>query len=145
MNTKTPDYYRCIWAKTCNRCYRVRCQLQIRLLNERSCAAWQPTPVFSPGEPHGQRSLAGCRVARVGHDWSDLARARILSKVLSQKRPASEDHWSLSRTCLLFLSQTTFFFFSSWHLICKGAAKEKFKGLDSGDYWLYIYICLSLL
>ena len=21
---------------------------------------WQPTPVFVPGEPHGQRSLAGC-------------------------------------------------------------------------------------
>ena len=23
--------------------------------------AWQPTPVFLPGEPRGQRSLAGCR------------------------------------------------------------------------------------
>jgi len=22
--------------------------------------AWQPTPVFWPGESHGQRSLAGC-------------------------------------------------------------------------------------
>ena len=22
--------------------------------------AWQPTPVFLPGEPHGHRSLAGC-------------------------------------------------------------------------------------
>ena len=22
--------------------------------------AWQPTPVFLPGEAHGQRSLAGC-------------------------------------------------------------------------------------
>ena len=21
--------------------------------------AWQPTPIFVPGEPHGQRSLAG--------------------------------------------------------------------------------------
>ena len=21
--------------------------------------AWQPTPIFLPGEPHGQRSLAG--------------------------------------------------------------------------------------
>ena len=26
--------------------------------------AWQPTPVFLPGEFHGQRSLAGYRVAR---------------------------------------------------------------------------------
>ena len=25
--------------------------------------AWQPTPVFLLGEPHGQRSLAGYRVA----------------------------------------------------------------------------------
>ena len=32
---------------------------------------WQPTPVFLPGESHGQRSLAGSSVhgvARVGHD-----------------------------------------------------------------------------
>ena len=31
---------------------------------------WQPTPVFLPGESHGQRSLAGYspRVARVRHD-----------------------------------------------------------------------------
>ena len=36
---------------------------------------WQPTPVFMPGESHGQRSLAGCSLlgCRVGHDWSDLA------------------------------------------------------------------------
>ena len=38
---------------------------------------WQPTPVFSPGESHGRRSLVGCRLwgRRVGHDWSDLAAA----------------------------------------------------------------------
>ena len=31
---------------------------------------WQPTPVLLPGEPHGQRSLAGCspRGRRVRHD-----------------------------------------------------------------------------
>ena len=38
--------------------------------------AWKPTPVFFPGESHGQMSLAcyspqGCK--RVGHDRSDLA------------------------------------------------------------------------
>ena len=36
---------------------------------------WQPTPVFLPGEFHGQRSLVGyspwCHT--VGHDWSNLA------------------------------------------------------------------------
>ena len=34
--------------------------------------AWQPTPVFLPGESHGQRSLAGCSWwgRRVGRDWA---------------------------------------------------------------------------
>ena len=37
--------------------------------------AWQPTPVFLPGESHGESSLAsyspwGCKVR---HNWSDLA------------------------------------------------------------------------
>ena len=36
--------------------------------------AWQPAPVFLPGESHGQRSLEGCRswgagILRVVHDW----------------------------------------------------------------------------
>ena len=33
--------------------------------------AWQPTPVFLPGESHGQRSLAGYSMGwqRVGHDY----------------------------------------------------------------------------
>ena len=37
--------------------------------------AWQPTPVFLPGEPHGQRSLTGYgpQSCRVRLDWSDLA------------------------------------------------------------------------
>ena len=37
---------------------------------------WLPTPVFLPGESHGQRSMMGCspRGRRVRHDWSDLAR-----------------------------------------------------------------------
>ena len=34
--------------------------------------AWQPTPVFLPGESHGQRSLAGSMgLQRMRHDWSD--------------------------------------------------------------------------
>ena len=35
--------------------------------------AWQPTPVFLPGEFHAQRSLAVLELQRVWHDWSDLA------------------------------------------------------------------------
>ena len=30
---------------------------------------WQPTPVFVPGESHGQRSLAGY-IHRVTKDWT---------------------------------------------------------------------------
>ena len=32
--------------------------------------AWQPTPVFLPGESHGQRSLAGC--SPVAKSWTQL-------------------------------------------------------------------------
>ena len=35
--------------------------------------AWQPTPVFLPGESHGQRSLAGC--SPWGHKESDTTEA----------------------------------------------------------------------
>ena len=37
---------------------------------------WQPTPIFLPGESHGQRSLAGygpIGLQRNRHNWSDLA------------------------------------------------------------------------
>ena len=39
--------------------------------------AWQPTPVFLPGDSHGQRSLAGDSPwgLRVEYDWSNCARA----------------------------------------------------------------------
>ena len=34
--------------------------------------AWQPTPVFLPGESHGQRSLEGYTVHRVTKSWTRL-------------------------------------------------------------------------
>ena len=34
---------------------------------------WQPTPVFLPGESHGQRSLVGCRLwGRTGSDTTEV-------------------------------------------------------------------------
>ena len=36
----------------------------------RVCVEWQPTPVFLPGEFHGQRSLAG--YSPWGHKESDM-------------------------------------------------------------------------
>ena len=43
---------------------------------------WQPTPVFLPGKPHGQRSLAGCRPQ--GYKESDTSehRARTDAKLV---------------------------------------------------------------
>ena len=45
--------------------------------------AWQPTPVFLPGESHGQRSLAGC--SPWGHEESDTTEAT--------ERTHSADPW----------------------------------------------------
>jgi len=41
---------------------------------------WQLTPVFLPGESHGQKSLRGYSPwgQRVGHDWSNLACTYLL-------------------------------------------------------------------
>ena len=44
--------------------------------------AWQPPPVFLPGESHGQRSPVGCspedHKGCRGHKWGDLARTQDL-------------------------------------------------------------------
>ena len=50
---------------------------------------WQPTPVFLPGESHGQRSLTGYSTwsQRVGHDW-ETNWWRMVSVCLN--------HWSLA-------------------------------------------------
>ena len=52
----------------CRRCRRPRSNPWAGKIPWRR--AWQPTPVFLPGESHGQRSLAGCRPwgHRVRHD-----------------------------------------------------------------------------
>ena len=50
--------------------------------------AWQPTPVFLPGESHGQRSLGGYSPwgRKVSHDWApkhSTAHRRLIHYVLS--------------------------------------------------------------
>ena len=44
--------------------------------------AWQPTPVFLPGESHGQRSLGPQRVRDDGSDLVHMPRHFRLSKFL---------------------------------------------------------------
>ena len=45
---------------------------------------WQPTPVFSPGESHGWRSLMGYspRGRRVGHDWATSPHLHVYFLIL---------------------------------------------------------------
>ena len=62
---KEPTYQ----SKRCKRCGFDPCVGKIPWRR-----AWQPAPVFLPGEPHGQRSH---RVT-VRHDWSDLARLHMV-------------------------------------------------------------------
>ena len=50
---------------------------QLKRLSRHACMhwrrKWQPTPVFLPGESHGQRSLVGCRLR--GRTKSDMTEA----------------------------------------------------------------------
>ena len=49
---------------------------------------WQLTPVFLPGESHGQRSLAGCspwdHKESVGHDWETKTYTDLLTTHMQQ-------------------------------------------------------------
>ena len=55
--------------RTCLQCRRPRFNPWVRKIPWRR--KWQPSPVFLPGESHGQRSLAGYMgLQRVGHDWA---------------------------------------------------------------------------
>ena len=56
-------------VKTCLQCRRLRFDPWVgKILWKR---AWQSTPVFLPGEPHGQRSLVG--YSSWGHKELDMA------------------------------------------------------------------------
>ena len=58
--------------------------------------AWQPTPVFLPGESHRQRSLAGYSPwgHRAGHDWRDLAHMQHTAWFFFQKEKYRPWLWS---------------------------------------------------
>ena len=63
----------------CRRCKRLGFNPWVRKIPWRR--KWQPTPVFLPGESHGQRSpvgysARGCK--KIRHDWSNLTTHSIL-------------------------------------------------------------------
>ena len=59
---------------------------------------WQPTPVFLPGESHGQRSPGDCSLwaCRVGRDWAQHSPIRISSLA---PRPSSCPHFCSEFFC----------------------------------------------
>ena len=58
---------------------------------------WQPTPVFLPGESHGQRSLAG--YSPQGLKELDMTEVTDLSLHFSQSQVIAYSEW---QTCLSF-------------------------------------------
>ena len=65
---------------------------------------WEPTPVFLPGESHGQRSLVGC--GPWGHRESDMTGQLTLSMTMTCPPKAFEK--ALKE---IYLYSTTEFFF----------------------------------
>ena len=63
------------WWRICLEFRRPRFDLWLGKIPWRK--AWQPTPVLLPGEPHGQRSLAG--YSPWGREESDTTATNILS------------------------------------------------------------------
>ena len=56
------------WLRICLQCRRLRFEFWVRKIPWRR--KWQTTPVFSPGEFHGQRRLVG--YSPWGHKESDM-------------------------------------------------------------------------
>ena len=66
------NYHHCIWNRASLVAQTVKSPPVMRetwVGKSRWRRKWQPTPVFLPGEPHGQRSLAG--YSPWGHKESD--------------------------------------------------------------------------
>ena len=65
---------------------------------------WQPTPVFLPGESHGQRSLAGCS-SHGGKELDTTEATKTHERHMAFLRAASLLFFS---TCIAFHSATVF-------------------------------------
>ena len=70
--------------------------------------AWQPSPVFWPGESHGQRSLAGYSLQGRKHNWSDLAHPQEpkWDEYSSKRTDCDSSRWELWTPNLSDLSPT---------------------------------------
>ena len=100
-------------ACQCRRCRRHWFDPWVRKILWRR--KWQPTPVFLPGEFHGQRSMAGYSLwgsQTVGHDWActplsihtGMKKPTVASKGTSMWACTFILSWMPSTNCGLFLS-----------------------------------------
>ena len=73
---------------------------------------WQPTPVFLPGESHGQRSLAGyCPWGhRVGHGW--------LTNIVAIQKGNGALVWKIIQKVLIISNQRSHLYESSVFIFC---------------------------
>ena len=65
--------------------------------------AWQPTAVFLPGDFHGQRSLVGYSLKKLGMtEWLSTRHTQMHTQHVSRVRPCLSSHrcWSLQCFCL---------------------------------------------
>ena len=64
---------------------------------------WQPTPVFLPGECHGQKSLVGCRPwGRKESDMTEGLTLSLLTCIRSIQSEGSESTNVILRNCFKF-------------------------------------------
>ena len=64
---------------------------------------WQPTPVFLPGECHGQKSLVGCRPwGRKESDMTEGLTLSLLTCIGSIQSEGSESTNMILRNCFKF-------------------------------------------
>ena len=89
---KTPGFPGDMSGKesTCQRRRHKRCGFDPQVRKMPCRRAWQPSPVFLPGECHIQRSLVGYspQSCRVRHDWRDWAHTHrmMMESTLTRER-----------------------------------------------------------
>ena len=94
---------------------------------------WQSSPVFLPGESHGQRSLVGYS-HRVGHDWSNLAACRRGKGGNGDKFPLLDDKITGDGDCRCEIRRQV--------LLGRKALRNLYSVLKTKDITLLTKVCI---
>ena len=95
---------------------------------------WQPTPIFLPGESHGQRSLVGCspQDRRVWPNWSDLACMHACTYMLTNIDTHTLSNISYQASVMRSLEEQTL---EEWLLCAWPCAKPWIDRDESSKVW----------